>query len=203
MKSLCLCLAALFFAHTSFAQTNTANDDAFDIAMDSLLTIESPGLLANDNLGSTDSFFVVLLDSPTSGTLTINNDGAFTYQPDMGFTGTDTFTYLLETVPNQELEIDSTQSYIGIDMTVNILSSAQKDSVLGRVGGSTAFALVPYDAPFSTTRITQFDATVLDSLILSYDFGGGNTIDADAAEGAFSLNLIEPGPEATLLEASV
>ena len=60
--------------------------------------------------------------------------------------------------------------------------------------------LSPYDAPFSTTQITQFDATILDSLFLSYDFGGGNTIVANAEAGAFAICLIEPGPEASIMD---
>lgn len=202
MKSLCLCLAALLFAHTSFAQTNTANDDAFNVDMDSALVIQNPGLLNNDDLAMSDSFFVVLVDSTTQGALALSTDGSFTYQPNAGFSGTDSFTYLIETNPGQELEIDSTQSTINIDMTVNILVSSQTDNVSGRVGGTTSFMLTPYDAPFSTTQITQFDATILDSLFLSYDFGGGNTIVANAEQGSFALSLLEPGPEAAVLDGA-
>ena len=202
MKSLCLYLAAFFFAHTSFAQTISATDDAFDVSMDSVLTIESPGLLDNDDPVTTDSFFVVLVDPTTNGTLNLNTNGSFTYQPDAGFSGTDSFTYLLETVPGQMLEIDSTQSSIDIEMTVNILLSSQVQSASGRVSGGTAFTLTPYDAPFSTAQITQFDATIIDSLVLDYDFGGGNIINATADTNAFSLSILEPGPLATIMDGS-
>ncbi|HLW65289.1 MAG TPA: Ig-like domain-containing protein, partial [Gemmataceae bacterium] len=35
----------------------------------------------------------ILVSQPSSGTLTLNADGSFTYTPDAGFTGTVTFTY--------------------------------------------------------------------------------------------------------------
>ena len=200
MKSLCLCLATLLFANMSFAQMNTANDDAFNVDVDSALVVQTPGLLNNDDLAMSDSFMVALVDSTTQGALALNTDGSFTYQPNAGFSGTDSFTYLIETVPGQTLEIDSMQSVIDIGMTVNILFSSQTDNVSGRVGGSTALMLSPYNAPFATTRIMQFDATILDSLFLSYDFGGGNTIVANAEAGAFALSMIEPGPEASILD---
>jgi Esterase-like activity of phytase/Bacterial Ig domain len=46
-------------------------------------------VLRNDN-GATA---VARSTSPSHGTVTVNTDGTFTYQPNAGFTGTDTFTY--------------------------------------------------------------------------------------------------------------
>ena len=148
------------------------------------------------------SFFVVLIDPTTNGTLNLNTNGSFTYQPDAGFSGTDSFTYLVETVPGQMMEIDSSLSTIDIEMTVNILLSSQTQSASGRVSGATAFTLTPYDAPFSTIQIAQFDATIIDSLVLDYDFGGGNSINATADTNAFSLSILEPGPLATIMDGS-
>ena len=35
----------------------------------------------------------MLVDSPSNGTLSLNTNGSFTYMPNNGFTGIDTFTY--------------------------------------------------------------------------------------------------------------
>src|SRR5208282_2538781 len=40
-----------------------------------------------------DSLTAVPVSGPGSGTLTLNSDGSFIYQPTNNFTGTDTFTY--------------------------------------------------------------------------------------------------------------
>ena len=51
------------------------------------------GVLPNDS-DANDDVLVALLDTvPANGTVTLNNDGSFTYTPDTGFIGLDTFTY--------------------------------------------------------------------------------------------------------------
>ena len=61
------------------------------IAGETLTVSAANGLLAND-LGS-DTLTVAGYTNPANGTLTLNDDGSFTYQPTAGFCGTDTFTY--------------------------------------------------------------------------------------------------------------
>ncbi len=51
------------------------------------------GVLANDTDADGDVLTVQTLGAPTHGTLTLLANGAFTYTPAAGFTGTDTFTY--------------------------------------------------------------------------------------------------------------
>ena len=50
------------------------------------------GVLANDN-GTAPLTAVGASDPPTNGVVTLDADGSFTYTPDAGFSGTDTFTY--------------------------------------------------------------------------------------------------------------
>ncbi|MEM9660357.1 MAG: thioredoxin domain-containing protein, partial [Planctomycetota bacterium] len=50
-------------------------------------------MLANDSDVESDSLAAVLIQAPSSGTLTLNNDGSFEYTPDPGFVGSDSFTY--------------------------------------------------------------------------------------------------------------
>ena len=66
--------------------------DNFTIAEDTTLTrAASAGVLAND-IGS--GLRAVLVATTTNGTLALNHDGSFTYQPVTNFFGTDHFTYL-------------------------------------------------------------------------------------------------------------
>jgi serine/threonine protein kinase len=58
-----------------------------------LLKDTSQGLLANDRNVDMAILSVALGTGPAHGLLKLNNDGSFTYVPESGFNGTDTFTY--------------------------------------------------------------------------------------------------------------
>lgn len=69
----------------------TAADDAYGAQANQTLTVDaSTGVLSNDTgTGLTAS----VVTGPANGTLTLNPDGSFTYTPNNGFSGVDTFTY--------------------------------------------------------------------------------------------------------------
>jgi VCBS repeat-containing protein len=74
-------------------QVPVAVADAYSVTQGITLTVAAPGVLANDSDGDGDDLTAVLDTDVTSGTLTLNADGSFTYTPDAGFAGTDSFTY--------------------------------------------------------------------------------------------------------------
>ena len=51
------------------------------------------GVLANDQDADGDALTAVLVAGPSHGALALGADGSFTYTPEAGFTGSDTFTY--------------------------------------------------------------------------------------------------------------
>ncbi len=57
------------------------------------LSVEAPGVLANDEDLEDDPLTASLWFSPSNGTLTLNSDGSFTYVPNPGYRGTDIFGY--------------------------------------------------------------------------------------------------------------
>jgi hypothetical protein len=68
--------------------------DAYATLVDMPLAVEAPGLIANDLDPDGDAIVVTSFTSPANGTLTrILTTGAFTYEPDPGFTGSDAFSY--------------------------------------------------------------------------------------------------------------
>ncbi|NNJ47871.1 MAG: tandem-95 repeat protein, partial [Acidimicrobiia bacterium] len=73
--------------------TPVAVDDGYSTPEDTLLTVAAPGILGNDSDVDGDALTVTLLTDPTDGTLTQNADGSFTYLPDTGFAGVDSYTY--------------------------------------------------------------------------------------------------------------
>jgi ELWxxDGT repeat protein/VCBS repeat-containing protein len=82
---------------TLIVTTNTppfANNDSFLIPSNTTLSI-SPvsGVLNNDTDAESNPLTASLLNTTGHGTLTLNPNGSFTYVPNAGFTGTDSFTY--------------------------------------------------------------------------------------------------------------
>jgi VCBS repeat-containing protein len=71
-----------------------ANDDAYETFEDTPLSEPAPGVLANDtDINENNVLTAVLVSGPANGTLVLNADGSFTYTPNGGYVGTDTFTY--------------------------------------------------------------------------------------------------------------
>jgi len=81
---------------------------AFDINTD---TAYEGQLTSNDNDG--DVIAYELVNKPSHGTVSINNNGLFTYEPQGGYTGADSFTYkakdALSSCPNQVVTINVKQ----------------------------------------------------------------------------------------------
>jgi len=70
-----------------------ANNDAYSMDEDTVLTTNAPGVLVNDNDPDGDTLSAVLVTNPAHGTVTLNPNGSFNYQPITNYNGTDTFTY--------------------------------------------------------------------------------------------------------------
>lgn len=71
-----------------------AVDDEYLIDdLGSLSVPAAEGVLANDSDPDGDSLSAVLVDGPAHGSLDLDADGSFTYVPEVGFVGQDTFTY--------------------------------------------------------------------------------------------------------------
>ena len=68
--------------------------DVYSVVHDRKLRVERPGVLANDIDADGDRLEAKLSKGPDHGHLDLNHDGGFDYEPDHGFTGIDTFTYL-------------------------------------------------------------------------------------------------------------
>ena len=73
--------------------TPVARADTFATAEDTTLTVDAPGVLANDTDPNDDALTASVVDGPERGTLTLDASGGFTYTPAPDSFGTDAFTY--------------------------------------------------------------------------------------------------------------
>ncbi len=74
-----------------------AKNDAYKTTVGAALSIEAPGVLANDtdlNVGTPGVALKARLAAPPAhGKLKLNDDGSFTYTPAAGYSGSDSFRY--------------------------------------------------------------------------------------------------------------
>ena len=71
-----------------------ATGESFSVDEDQTLVVTSPGLLSNDSDSDGDPLISQLVTAPAHGSLALNPDGSFVYQPDPNFYGLDSFTYV-------------------------------------------------------------------------------------------------------------
>ncbi|MFG1343216.1 Ig-like domain-containing protein, partial [Xanthobacter autotrophicus] len=73
-----------------------ATDDAYQLeGGDAFAVPASHGVLANDTDHQGQLLFSALVAAPQHGSLALNSNGSFSYTPDDGYLGTDSFTYVV------------------------------------------------------------------------------------------------------------
>jgi VCBS repeat-containing protein len=70
-----------------------AVNDVYATDQDTNLNVAAPGVLSNDTDADGDTLIASKVSNPSHGSVTLNSNGSFTYIPNSGYTGTDSFTY--------------------------------------------------------------------------------------------------------------
>lgn len=93
--------------------------DEFETVQDTRLVVDAPGVLANDSDPDGDPISFGFNSIPANGTIFgFLDDGAFTYEPDPGFVGVDTFLYSVQ---------DDQGNFTGATVPVTITVTAAPD----------------------------------------------------------------------------
>ena len=145
-----------------------ATDDAYSTDEDTQLNVAAPGVLDNDEDVDGNPLTAVLVLGPSHGTLTLNSNGGFTYDPDANYNGPDNFTY---------------RAYDGTVFsniaTVNITVNPVND------------ALLDEDDAYSTDEDTQLNVAAPGVLDNDEDVDGDELIAllvSDPSHGTLTLN---------------
>ncbi|MBV7327269.1 cadherin-like domain-containing protein [Chloroflexi bacterium TSY] len=191
-------------------ESPVAEADSYIAFEDLPLAVAAPGVLGNDTDAEGDPLTASLVSSPSNGNLLLNADGSFTYTPDPGFFGSDSFTYIAN---------DGTSDSNLATVTI------ETSEFVGRCGGFDAFQLPStgeYVSPnwigdaiiVGTGSGETLTGTDQDDLILA--FGGKDTIDGlngddvicggggkDTINGSFGDDRVFGGGGADTLDGSI
>jgi Bacterial Ig domain len=103
--------------------------DSYTIAEGTTLVVAAPGVVANDDDIDGDTLTAVKWSDPSNGVLALNPNGSFTYTPDDGFVGVDSFQY----TPHDGTTI-GTPTYVHITVQAAQLPVAGYDSLYTPAG---------------------------------------------------------------------
>ena len=115
------------------------SDNSYRVHHDGTLTINAvQGFLADDYDPDADTLTIAAVTQPANGTLAWNADGSFTYTPDAGYVGSDSFTYKLSDAtrkrlgirPDQRLEqhsLGAPQLFFGAPWQLHQRQRSQRD----------------------------------------------------------------------------
>jgi VCBS repeat-containing protein len=109
----------------------SAENDTYSTDEDTTLTVVAPGVLSNDNdADPADTLTADLVDDVDNGTLTLNQDGSFTYEPDDNYNGEDSFTYKAsdDTVQSNEATVTITVNPVNdVPVATNTTTTMSED----------------------------------------------------------------------------
>ncbi len=167
-----------------------AADDAYDVEELQVLTIDAPGVLANDTGDTGVTLTAVLGTPPAAGVLTLNADGSFTYDPTEPFNGTDTFTYVAN-----DGTTDSDPATVTLTVNANGEPVATDDAFVV-TGGSLAAAapgvLANDTDPNGDPLTAVLDGDVTGgTLVLNADGSFNYTPDAGTTSDSFTYHATD------------
>ncbi len=161
------------------AQTPTANNDAYTVAGGTTLSVTTrqQGVLGNDiDPGAPNTIQALLVQDVANGTLTLNPNGTFTYTPDPGFLGTDTFTYQAT-----DGGMPSNTATVTITVTGNVLN----DTFTGNVNQVVTGNVLANDAVPAGSQVTALNGNAAAVGTPNFQLPSGARITLNA-NGSFS-----------------
>ena len=144
--------------------------DYFFVEDATTLSVSASGVLGNDSDPDGDPLTANQVSGPSNGTLTLNADGSFSYTPNTGFQGTDSFSY--EAFDGVETSSAAVVTLDVGDVAGDSLGSERLVTLTG--GQSVELGGLMGDGSYGTADVDMFQVTL--------NAGDSLTIDIDAAQ---------------------
>ena len=145
------------------------------------MSVTGTGVLGNDTDVDADPLTALLVSGPNHGTLSFQSDGSFTYTPQSGYRGIDTFTYLVNdgttgsTPGTVRIFVNPVVQSLGKSSTTLLVrrngSQLQVVAVVPSVG-ATSLLLLDISLASVHELTIQGANNVAETLKIDFSFGG-------------------------------
>jgi hypothetical protein len=152
-------------------------NDSFTVGENTTLNMSAPGILTNDTDVYGAGLTAALVSGPANGTLTLTNNGGFSYTPTTSFVGTDSFIYsassgatnlgtatvTLTVIPTLTVSVNSTNRVYGATnpvFTVSYSGFVNGDGTNVLTGSPTITTTATTNSPVGNYAITISQGTL-------------------------------------------
>ena len=147
--------------------------DSYSVTENEVLSISSPGVLANDS--DADPLTAIHYSGPGAGSLTLNSDGSFIYTPNSNFVGNDSFTY-------QAYDGTLASGLTTVSLTINAAPPTNHAPVTNDDSYTVdENATLNISSPGVLTNDTDADNDALAAILVSGPTNGTLTMNADGS----------------------
>ncbi|MES2657778.1 MAG: Ig-like domain-containing protein [Verrucomicrobiota bacterium] len=175
--------------------------DTYSATPNTPLVVTPAGVLANDVDVNSDPLTAVLGTGPANGTLALNPNGGFTYTPNTGYTGPDSFTYRAN-----DGALDSNLATVSIAVSQPISQllvngSFESGFTAWTTTGNIAIESAAPFVPTQGTKLAGFNGgNTTPNGVLSQSFGtlAGQTYTLGFDAGVFSFNTSQQRMQVTV-----
>lgn len=171
-----------------------ANDSYSTNAGVTLTETAANGVQANDTNSSGTT--ATLVTNASHGTLTLNGDGSFTYVPDSGYYGSDSFTY-------KDVGTSATSATVTVSITVNVVAAGITSlSPNTKALGSAAFTMTIAGSNFVNGAVAKWTSGST-TTSLTTTFSSGSSLSATvpaslvASAGTATVTVTNPTTSAS------
>lgn len=165
--------------------------DTYSATVNTALTVPAPGVLGNDTDVDANTLTAAVVTNPTSGVLVLNSNGGFTYTPNTGFQGTDSFTYRANDGLANSNDATVTINVASVVPGVLVNGSFENNATGWTITGN--HFIVPADSSYTATNGTKLlvanGGGLAPNAVISQSFGTtpGQTYVVD-----FDMGVIGP-----------
>lgn len=169
----------------------TAVSDSYSVSQNTELVVPDSGVLGNDTDAESNPLTATIVTNPGNGVLVLNPSGGFIYTPRIGFSGTDSFSYLAN-----DGRLNSEAATVNITVNAVVAGSLQNGSFEAELNawtssGNVSIQAPPLYLPTQGSRLVSFNsANSIPNGVLSQSFATvpGQTYTLAFDVGVFSYN---------------